>query len=42
MGIGRSENEPQARVIALFRDVLSYRYLRDWTDSAVGNIDEKC
>jgi type I restriction enzyme R subunit len=31
--IGQPERATQNRVIALFRDELSYRYLGDWTDS---------
>jgi type I restriction enzyme, R subunit len=40
--IGQTERTTQNRVIALFRDELSYRYLGDWTDR-VGNsnIEEK-
>ncbi|MDY0385962.1 MAG: type I restriction endonuclease [Methanolobus sp.] len=31
-GIGKSERATQDRIISLFRDELSYRYLGDWTD----------
>jgi type I restriction enzyme R subunit len=40
-GIGQPERATQNRVIALFRDELSYRYLGDWTDrNGKSNIEE--
>jgi type I restriction enzyme R subunit len=40
-GIGQPERATQNRVIALFRDELSYRYLGDWTDrNGNSNIEE--
>ena len=41
MSVGQSERATQNRVIALFRDELSYRYLGDWTDrDSNSNIEE--
>jgi type I restriction enzyme R subunit len=40
MHIGHSERATQNRVIALFRDELSYRFLGDWSDRANSNLDE--
>lgn len=40
-GVGQPERVTQARVIALFRAELGYRYLGDWTDrEANSNIEE--
>ena len=40
--IGQPERATQNRVIALFREELSYRYVGDWTDRPGNtNIDEK-
>jgi type I restriction enzyme, R subunit len=39
--VGQPERATQNRVIALFRDELSYRYLGDWTDrDGNSNIEE--
>ena len=41
MAIGKPERTTQDRVITLFREVLGYRYLGDWTDRAGNsNIEE--
>lgn len=40
-GVGSSERSTQNRVIALFREMLSYRYLGDWTErEGNSNIEE--
>ena len=40
--VGQPERATQARVIALFRDELGYRYLGDWTDrDGTSNIEER-
>lgn len=38
--IGKPERVTQARVIALLRDELGYRFLGDWTDRANRHIEE--
>ena len=39
--IGKPERETQARIVALFRDELRYRYLGDWSDrTGNSNIEE--
>ena len=39
-GIGKPESATQARVIALFRNSLGYRYLGNWIDRQNSNIEE--
>ena len=40
-GVGQPERATQRRIITLFRDELSYRYLGDWTDrDGNSNIEE--
>ena len=40
--VGKPEKATQNRVIGLFRDVLGWRYLGDWTDRhGNSNIEEK-
>ncbi len=39
--IGQAESATQNRVIALFRDELSYAYLGDWSERADSNVEEE-
>ena len=40
--IGQPERVTQNRVIKLFREVLGYDYLGDWSERSNSNVEEAC